>query len=176
MALDLVNGYQRKDSASASNVYYGYTPNPNASDTDKVFAIRRVNTAAGVETVTWTNGDAISYSDSWSGRTYSFAAPGGSLGLTCTSVTSSNGAYIGTFTWSTLNGVSKYIISVTNSTGLIDEFGNRMSGPNARTWTSYVFNQTSWTQNFGLTGSHTFTLTATNVAGSTSSRVAITVR
>ena len=175
MALDLVNGYQRKDSASASNVYYGYTPNPNAADTDKVFAIRRVNTAAGVETVTWTNGDSISYNDSWSGRTYSFAAPGGSLGLTYTSVTYSNGIYNSTFTWSALNGVSKYIISVTNSNGLIDEYGNRMNMLTGKTWTTYVFNQTTWTQPFGSTGSHTFTLTATNVAGLTSSKVTLTV-
>ena len=175
MALDLNNDYQRKDSASASNVYYAYTSNPNATDTDKVFAIRKVNTAAGVETITWTNGDPISYNDSWSGRTFSFAAPGGSLGLTCTSITSSNGFFIGSFTWSTLNGVSKYLISVTNSSELIDEFGTKVGGQYPRSFTSYVFNQTSWTQNFGRTGSHTFTLTAQNVVGSTSSKVVVNV-
>ena len=175
MALDLNNGYQRKDSASASNVYYAYTSNPSAADTEKVFAIRRVNTAAGVETVTWTNGDPISSSDSWSGRTFSFGVPGGSLGLTCTSITSSNGFYIGTFTWSLLNGVSKYLISVTNSSGIINEFGQNQQGPNYRNFTTYLFNLTSWTQNFGSTGSHTFNLTATNVAGSTSSKVVVNV-
>lgn len=174
MALDLNNGYQRKDSASASNVYYAYTSNPNAADTDKVFAIRRVNTAAGVERVTWTNGDPISYNDSWSGRTYSFSVPVGSIGLTC-SLTSSNGLYIGTFTWSALNGVSKYLVSVSNSTGLINEFGLKIGGLNPRTFTANVFNQTSWTQPFIATGSHTFTLTAQNVAGSTSSTITVNV-
>jgi hypothetical protein len=46
MALDLANGYSKKDSASASNVYYGYSTNPNPADTDLTFAIRLVNTTA----------------------------------------------------------------------------------------------------------------------------------
>ena len=42
MALDL-NNYDRKDGASASNVYYGYVVNKNDSDSSKVFWNPRIN-------------------------------------------------------------------------------------------------------------------------------------
>jgi len=162
MALDLNNGYQRKDSASASNVYYGYSWNPNATDGDKTFAIRRVNTSNGVETVTWTNGDPVSYNDSWSSRTFSFSPPVGSLGLFGTT---SNG-YIGSFTWSSLNGVSKYILTANSGGTTLDEFGAAVRN---RNYTAIVFNRTSWTQPFPGSGTHSLTVQAVNVSGSTSS-------
>lgn len=173
MALDLANGYSRKDSASASNVYYGYSPDPGATDGDKVFAIRKVSNVAGVETVTWTNGTPISYNDSWTSRTFSFSAPGGTLGPTCTLATFSNGFYVASFTWSSLQGVSKYLVTFTNSRGVLDEFGRVQTGIYSRSYTANVFNLTSWSQPSTVTGSHTFTVTATNVAGSTSSSISV---
>ena len=173
MALNLTNGYQRKDSSSASNVYYGYSYNQNAGDGEKVFAIRRVNTTAGVETVTWTNGTPLSYYDSWSSRTYSFATPLTGLGLTCTSTTFSNGFYIASFTWSNINGVSRFVLTASGSSGILDEFGFVQRGTNAKTNTTYVYNTTSWTQPFQATGSYTFTVRGENVVGSTSSTLTI---
>ena len=179
MALDLANGYSRKDSASASNVYYGYSVDPNASDTDKVFAIRRVTNAAGVETVKWTNGNFFSYTSDWTGRTYSFATPGGNLNLTASTSTLSINSIvthrIASFTWSALNGVSKYLITALDTNGnLITIDGNPLRGHYVnRTYTAELLNLTSWTQNYLNSGTYTFTVRAENVAGSTSSSLTI---
>ncbi len=172
MALDLANGYQRKDSASASNVYYAYTYKSNATDSENVFAIRKVSTVAGVETVTWTNGDPISYNDNWTSRTYSFSSPGGSLGLTG-STGSNLGYYYANFSWNLLSGVSKYMITANGSGGVVNTFGQYESGPNYKGYTNILFNTTSWSQVFINPGTYTFTVIAQNVAGSTSSTITI---
>lgn len=165
MPLDLANDYSRKDSASASNVYYAYTVNPNAADGDKVFAIRKVSTTAGVETITWTNGNQMSYSDSWTSRTYSFGAPAGTLGFTYSKTTTQ--PYVATFNWSAITGVSKYVITAKDANGaLLDESGNLLRGPYVtRTFTTNLTNVTLWSQPFISTGTYSVTLTAQNVAG-----------
>jgi hypothetical protein len=174
MAIDLNNGYQRKDGASASNIYYGYTWKANASDGENVFAIRRVNSVNGVETVTWTNGDPISYNDDWTSRTYSFGVPSGTLGLTMSSWTSSAGGfYIAAFTWSAINGVSKYYVTASSSQGVLNTFGAVPVGQYSLSSTSYIFNQTAWTQNFPGSGTYSFTVRAENVAGSIASSITI---
>lgn len=168
MPFDLANGYSRKDSASASNVYYAYTTVQNPADTDKVFAIRRVNTAASVETVSWTNGDSISFNDSWSGRTYSFSTPGGNLNLTWSRVTTPE--RLASFTWSQINGVSKYLVTVKDSSGnILNPDGTvYRSQFNFKSFGSNLFNTYAYTQGFLDAGTYSLTLTATNVAGSIS--------
>jgi hypothetical protein len=183
MALDLANGYIRKDGSSASNVYYGYSFNSSASDTDKVFAIRKVSTAGGVETVTWTNGTPLSYINDWAGRTYSFAVPGGSLNLTYSTTTitetSTSGTYsftyaksrFASFTWSSINGVSKYIVTSKDGSGnLLGIDGAALRGQYVtRNYTTELFNLTSYSQGYLDAGTYTLTITAVNVAGSISS-------
>jgi hypothetical protein len=179
MALDLANDYSRKDSASASNVYYGYSVDSNVADGDKVFAIRRVNTTSSVETVKWTNGNQFSYVSDWTGRTYSFATPGGSLNLSFTTSIATSGSLIthrlGIFTWSSLQGVSKYLVQAVDSTGrflqvnglpLTGQYLNRGYG-----WE--LINLTTWTNYFLNSGTYTFTVRAENVAGFTSSTITI---
>lgn len=174
MALDLANGYIRKDGSSASNVYYGYSFDSNASDTDKVFAIRRVTNVAGVETVKWTNGNSLSYTSDWAGRTYSFAAPGGNLNLTATTSTTL-GYRIASFSWNSLNGVSKYLVTALDSSGkLIQVNGLPLNGHYVdRGYSSELLNLTTWTQYYLTSGTCTFTVRAENVAGFTSSTVTI---
>ena len=183
MALDLANGYIRKDGSSASNVYYGYSYNQNAGDNDKVFAIRKVSTVGGVETITWTNGTQQSYINDWSGRTYSFSAPAGSLGLTYATTTLTETVTSGTysftyaksrfvsFTWSSINGVSKYLITSKDASGnLLNVDGAPLRGQYVtRDYTTEVFNLTSYSQGYLDAGTYTLTVTAVNVAGSISS-------
>ncbi len=172
MALDLTNGYQRKDSSSASNVYYGYTSIINAADADKVFAIRKVNTANGVETSTWTNLNQFSYNDSWLGRTYSFSQPGPITGLTWS--LSSGNYYVAVFTWSSVNGVSKYIITATNSTNqVLERDGSVSLALNNTGYTIDLYNDTKYTQFFLSSGTYSLTVSAHNAIGSTSSTTVI---
>jgi hypothetical protein len=173
MGLDLANGWVRQDSSSASNIYYGYAFG-NPSDTDTVFAIRLVNTTAGVQTVKWTNNDPQSYCSSWSGRTYSFVAPSGSLGLTWS--TSSSPLLTAQFSWSGLTGVNKYVVTVKN-TSLLDKMGNIISGQYAyqRTYTENYTNTYGHSQIFPATGSYTITVTGINYGGSTTSTVTVAI-
>ena len=185
MALDLANGYIRKDGSSASNVYYGYSYNQNAGDNDKSFAIRKVSTVGGVETITWTNGTQQSYINDWVSRTYSFTSPAGSIGLTYSKTLSTetvtSGTYsftfaksrIASFTWSSINGVSKYIITSKDGSGkLLNVDGTPLSGQYVtRNYTTEVFNLTSYSQGYLDVGTYTLTVAAVNVAGSTSSTV-----
>lgn len=174
MTLDLANGYIRKDGSSASNVYYGYSVDPNSTDTDKVFAIRRVTNVAGVETVKWTNGNQLSYTSDWIGRTYSFATPTGNLNLTATTSTTF-GYRVASFTWSALLGVSKYLVTALDSSGkLIQVNGLPILGHYVnQTYSSELLNLTSWTQYYLGSGTCSFTVRAENVAGFTSSTVTI---
>lgn len=189
MALDLANGYSRKDSASASNVYYGYSANPNAADTDLTFAIRLVTTAAGVETIKWSNGEPL-FVSSWAGRTFSFVAPTTGLNLTysLTNVTSyynqptftqslplgSFKNYVASFTWSSITGVNKYLVTVKDSSGnLLDKNGGRLQGPYVPSWTVNYPNIYAHSQGFLTSGTYTVMVTAQNFGGSTSSTATI---
>lgn len=179
MALDLTNGYSRKDGASASNLYFGYSVDANVADSDKVFAIRRVTSVGGVETVQWANGNQLSYSSNWSGRTYSFSAPGGNLNISSTTSTTLVNSIpthrIASFTWSALNGVSKYLISALDTSGkLIQKDGFPITGQYVnRSYSTELLNLTSYTQQYLNPGTYTFTVRAENVAGFTSSSVTI---
>jgi hypothetical protein len=170
MSLDLTNGYIRKDSSSASNIYYGYSYNTAVADGDKVYAIRKVTTVAGVETVTWTNNSPISYASSWTNRAASFTAPSGSLGLTWSL---SSGIFYGAqVSWSSLTGVDVYYVTVKNQGGqLLNLDGSLLQGfyVNEKTYTTDLFNQTSVSVGFVNNGTYSVTVTGKNVAGTTSS-------
>jgi hypothetical protein len=172
MNLDLANGYQRKDSASASNVYYGYAMTQNPADTDLVWSIRKINTAASVETVSWANGEPAAFSSSWSGRTSSFATPTGTLGLTWSFLPSN--PYNAKFTWNPITGVNRYLITVSNN-GLLNRDGSLKQGPYiTATYTSEYINQYTHVQSLG-TGTFSVTVTAMNVAGSLNATASITL-
>ncbi len=179
MALDLANGYARKDAASASNVYYAYIINQDAADTDKVFALRRVTNVAGVETVTWANGSRNFFASSWAGRTYSFAAPGGSLELAATSSTISvNSAVthrVANFSWTLLQGVNQYLVTSLDSSGrLLFPDGQPIQGQYVdRGHSTNLINTNTYTQNYLTAGTHSFRVTAVNVAGTTSSVISV---
>lgn len=170
MALDLANGYVRKDGSSASNVYYGYTSTPNPADGDFVYSIRRVNTSNGTETISWVNDDPNSFISSWSGRTFSFTTPSTPLGLTWS--TSGNSS---TLTWNSITGVNKYFLSVRNSSNvLLTDNGFPQQGPYSnQSYTKFIVNGTRHFQRFLSDGTYSVLVQAINNAGSTSSTATI---
>ena len=174
MAIDFLNSYQRKDSASASNVYYGYSYVSNPADDDLVWSIRRDSTTSGVESYTWANGDASAMYSSWTNRADYFVAPTASLGLTwSTSNTIVKTMNIG---WNLLNGVDKYIITSRTSAGqLLDSRGNSILGPNTfnRSYTDFVTGVNNFSLSFIDSGTYSITLTALNAGGSTASTATI---
>lgn len=173
MALDLTNGWQRYDNASASNIYYGYNLNPNAANGDYTWLIRRLNTSAGVQSFSWANNDSVAFCSSWTNRASYFAVPSGSMGFTY-SKTNSNGLRYAVVSWTLLAGVDKYTITSTNQNGqVLDEGGNIMGGVNARTYTDFYINATSSSLAFPSVGTYSVTLSGSNVAGTTSSTYTI---
>lgn len=175
MAIDIANGWLRHDGASASNQYWGYNFNQNASDTDSTWSIRQVTSSGNIETVKWTNGSMTSMISSWANRTQSFQEPSGSLGLTY-SKSGGNGLYSVTLKWNKINGLDKYIISTLDSSGCpIDPTGNKIIGQYVTSTYSYVgLNTTQYTQRIlDTNATYSFTLIGQNVAGITSSSVNI---
>jgi hypothetical protein len=173
MALDLANGYLRYDSASASNLYYGYNLNSNAANGDYTWAIRRLNTSAGVQTVNWVNGDQSSFISSWTNRANYFSAPSGSMAFTY----SKSGSSL-SLSWSLLAGVDKYIITVTNSNNqILDTIGNPIVGQYAyqRTYTGFVNNLTNYGLSLINSGTYSVTLTGYNTYGTTASTYLVNI-
>ena len=179
MALDLANGYSRKDSASASNVYYAYEINSGASEGDKVFSIRRVNTTSGVETVTWANGSQTAFISNWTDRVSSFTTPSGSLNISSTystvSINSIPTYRAATFTWSAIPGVNQFFLTSKDESGrTLNQDGAPLQGFYVeRTYTTNLFNLTTYNQSYLNPGTYTFTVNGTNIAGSTTSTVTI---
>lgn len=178
MALDLANGYSRKDGSSASNIYYAYSLNPNATDDDKEFSIRKVSLVGGVETVTWTNGSPTFFASDWTNRSSSFATPSGSLGITYSqnviaSGTTVNHRYV-EFSWSLLPGADQYEVTSMSSQGILQKDGTRLLGQYVdRSYSENLINLTNYVQSYLNPGTYTFTVTTKNVAGYISSTVTI---
>ena len=181
--MDLTN-YLRKDYATPS-IYYGYSSNPNAASTDFNWSIKKVTTVTNVETVTWTNGDPGKPLAKWNDRVNSFATPAGSLGLTCSKGTQIDNNVPLNITWNQLSGVNRYQIVVSKSSIVYSDLGSQIyynpSG-NTNQITKEIVNGGSYTYDFaestnGLSPSNTYTITLTafNVAGSSSSTVTIGV-
>jgi hypothetical protein len=168
---------------TGSNVYYGYSYDMNASDTDNTWAIKKITTSGSVETVKWANGDYNTISK-WNDRVNSFLTPTGSLGLTC-----SKGTQIGNnvplnISWSQLSGANRYQVVVSKSGTIYSDNGSQIySNPNFgnRQITKEIVNGGSYTYNFaestnGASPSNIYsiTVTAVNVIGSSASTITIT--
>ena len=110
--MDLTN-YLRKDYATPS-IYYGYSSDANADSTDFNWSIRKVTTAANVETVTWSNGDPGKPFAKWNDRVSSFIGPTGSLGLTCSKGTQIGNSVPLSINWNQLLGANRYQIVVSS--------------------------------------------------------------
>jgi len=169
--MDLTN-YLRKDYATPS-IYYGYSSNPNAASTDFNWSIRKVTTAANVETVTWTNGDPGKSYAKWNDRVVSFNTPSGSLGLTC-----SFSSPVLSISWNQLSGANRYQISISESGKVYSDLGTVIYyNPNGNTTqiTKELINTGGYKYNYASTGlTYSITLTAVNVAGSSASTIIVT--
>jgi hypothetical protein len=173
MALDLANGYLRYDSASASNLYYGYNLNQNAGNGEYTWSIRRLNTSSNVQSVNWANGDQSAYLSSWTNRVSYFSAPTGSMAFTY----SKSGSNV-FLSWSLISGVDKYIVTATNSNNqILDTSGNPFVGPYAyqRAYTGFVNNLTNYSLSFINSGTYSVTLTGYNTYGTTASTYVVNV-
>jgi len=180
--MDLTN-YLRKDYATPS-IYYGYSSNPNAASTDFNWSIRKVTTTANVETVTWSNGDPGKPLAKWNDRVSSFSTPAGSLGLTCSKGTQIDNNVPLNITWNQLSGANRYQVVVSKNSIVYSDLGSQIyynSNGNTNQITKEIVNGGSYIYNFaestnGLSPSNIYsiTLTAFNVAGSSSSTVTIT--
>jgi hypothetical protein len=167
--MDLTN-YLRKDYATPS-IYYGYSSDPNAASTDFNWSIRKVTTAANVETVTWSNGDPAKPYAKWNDRVNTFSTPAGSLGLTC-----SFSSPVLNISWNQLSGANRYQVVVSESGKIYSDGGGQIYyNNNATQITKEVINGGSYKYNYASSGlTYTVTLTAVNVAGSSASTVTIT--
>lgn len=167
--MDLTN-YLRKDYATPS-IYYGYSSDPNAASTDFNWSIRKVTTAANVETVTWSNGDPAKPYAKWNDRVNTFSTPAGSLGLTC-----SFSSPVLNISWNQLSGANRYQVVVSESGKIYSDGGGQIYyNNNATQITTEVINGGSYKYKYASSGlTYTVTLTALNVAGSSASTVTIT--
>lgn len=177
MAIDLANDWLRKDIATPS-VYYGYTQNPGAQDTDSVWAIRKVTTSGGTDTVTWNDNLQFKFNAKWSERVACFATPSGSLGVTWSVITSQNSFSV-TYSnirasWNDLSGANLYRILLTDHLGeTYNYLGTTTRNPyqtvqltNEQEGTSYYFRGTT-----NMT--YSLTVTAVNALGISASTVTI---
>ena len=174
--MDLTN-YLRKDYATPS-IYYGYSNDPNAASTDFNWSIRKVTTAANVETVTWSNGDPAKPYAKWNDRVNTFSTPAGSLGLTC-----SFSSPVLNISWNQLSGANRYQVVISESSTIYSDSGHQIyNNPNFNNSqiTKEIVNGSSYTFNYaessnGLSPSNVYTieLTAINVAGSSASTITV---
>jgi len=170
-----INNWLRHDGASASNQYYGYNLNPNASDSDTNWSIRQVQTINSIDYVKWSNNSIYQWASTWANRTQSFSTPSGSLGLTY-SVSGSEGTYFVTMKWNLLTGVDQYIISTLNTNGTpISPTGDKIIGPYVTsTYSCSFFNNNNYTQKVVDTNAtYSITLIGINQAGTISTSVNI---
>lgn len=163
------NNWLRRD-ISSPTVYYGYSTDTNAANTDDNWFIKKVTTAGSVETVTWTNGSPNYNISKWNDRVASFVQPTGALGVTWSvSVPSLS------ISWNQLTGVDRYQVVVRESGKLYSDLGNEIYVNNSAQVTKEVVNTGSYTYNKASSGlTYSVTITGVNVAGTTASTVTIT--
>ena len=158
---------------TGSNVYYGYSYDMNASDTDNTWSIKRITTSGSVETVKWSNGEYNNTISKWSDRVASFTTPAGSLGLTC----SSSGSSLNV-SWNQLTGVDNYQVIISSNNIIYSDLGTQLYNNlnfNSSQVTKTVVNSGSYAYHYATAGdTYTITLNAVNVAGASSSTVTIT--
>lgn len=172
MNVDLNSDWLRKDNATPS-VYYGYSQNAGASDTDSVWAIRKVVSGSS-DSVLWNDNRILAYSARWDERVACFATPSGSLGFTY-SVTPKSNTFAITYSfintsWTDLSGTNIYRLKITDQNGITY---NSLYEPFVN---PYIINQLT-TEITGTTSylfkgvpamTYSVTLTAVNGAGSIS--------
>jgi hypothetical protein len=163
------NNWLRRD-ISSPTVYYGYSTDTNAANTDDNWFIKKVTTAGSVETVTWTNGSPNYNISKWNDRVASFVQPTGALGVTWSvSVPSLS------ISWNQLTGVDRYQVVVRESGKLYSDLGSEIYNNGSSQVTKEVVNVGSYTYNKASSGlTYSVTITGVNVAGTTASTVTIT--
>ena len=163
------NNWLRRD-ISSPTVYYGYSTDTNAANTDDNWFIKKVTTAGSVETVTWTNGSPNYNISKWNDRVASFVQPTGALGVTWSvSVPSLS------ISWNQLTGVDRYQVVVRESGKLYSDLGSEIYNNGSLQVTKEVVNAGSYTYNKASSGlTYSVTITGVNVAGTTASTVTIT--
>ena len=163
------NNWLRRD-ISSPTVYYGYSTDTNAANTDDNWFIKKVTTAGSVETVTWTNGSPNYNISKWNDRVASFVQPTGALGVTWSvSVPSLS------ISWNQLTGVDRYQVVVRESGKLYSDLGSEIYNNGSLQVTKEVVNVGSYTYNKASSGlTYSVTITGINVTGTTASTVTIT--
>jgi hypothetical protein len=160
---------------SSPTIYYGYSSDMNAADTDNTWSIKKVTVSGSVETVKWSNG-GYSQISKWSDRVASFAIPAGSLGLTCSTFDPIGNNKSLNITWNQLSGVDTYQVVISEGNVIYSNLGTQIYNTNASQVTSTVINGGSYVYRYAYTGhTYTVTLNAINVAGLSASSIVITV-
>jgi hypothetical protein len=163
------NNWLRRD-ISSPTVYYGYSTDTNAANTDDNWFIKKVTTAGSVETVTWTNGSPNYNISKWNDRVASFVQPTGALGVTWSVTVPSL-----SISWNQLTGVDRYQVVVKESGKLYSDLGSEIYNNGSLQVTKEVVNVGSYTYNKASSGlTYSVTITGVNVAGTTASTVTIT--
>ena len=82
MSLNLNNDWLRRELGTTASTgdqiitrYYGYSNTINGADTDDIWSIRKVTLSTGVESVSWSDNQVLSYKAKWSERAANFIAP-----------------------------------------------------------------------------------------------------
>jgi hypothetical protein len=175
----------RRDVASSDTVYYGYSVDANAQDSDNSWTIKKVYTSGTVESVTWTNGTPNLEISIWANRVSSFVSPTYSISLTWSVVPTYYTADSDiNLSWNTIPGVDVYQVSVKDSKGnLLSNDGyilniNQNEDENPITSEIHATSgvTTHYTYKHGKVGmTYSINVLGKNVAGSTSSSVFVGV-
>lgn len=175
--LDLNNDWTKRETGTPST-YYGYTKQLNASDTDSVWAIRKVTFSGGVESILWNNNFQFSYSAKWSERAACFATPSGSLGVTY-SLYNFRDSFSNTYSiintsWTDLSGTNLYRVKVSDQN---DVTYNYLYQPFSNNYmTTLITSETTGTSSIfrGITNmTYSITVTAVNALGTSASTVTV---
>ena len=178
--IDLNNDWIKKDSASASNIYYGYTTNLSATGSNKVWSIRRVQTSSGVETVSWNKNRVFDYSAAWDDRDLYFTAPTASLTASFTFSKTNVGHSFGThsfldLTWSEVKGIDTYQITISDEFNRVYSYnGNQITSPYNQNPITFETLSNSYKFRGQIGKTYSLTLTARNVYGSVTATGSIT--
>ena len=164
---NLSNNWLRRDIGSP-DVYYGYSSDYNATDSETKWSIKKVSVSGSVETVTWSNGSPSSRASIWDERVDCFISPSGPINLTGTVSSFGNDILLGV-NWSILSGVDRYQILVKDEdTGVKftdDGFILYNTGANSQI-TQELFHTDNYTYiHADLGKTYSITVTAINVAG-----------
>jgi phosphoribosylformylglycinamidine (FGAM) synthase-like amidotransferase family enzyme len=150
--------------------YYGYSNTINGADTDDIWSIRKVTLSAGVESVSWSDNNVLSFNAKWSERSLNFISPTSSLGFTYSSGQPTN------FTWNSLAGVNTYNIIVKDSNGyIVSKNGTLSSAGSNQTITERYLNKTNHIQYFQSSGAYSVVLQAVNAGGTLTATYSVQV-